>query len=149
MVEKIDGFRGKYYFLDNFYPCMVELDGMLYPSVEHAFQAAKTLDMNERKHFQVMNDADVAKYYGQRVKLRPDWDDVKVDVMHNLVYDKFTRTYPFKSQSNLKAKLLSTGDAYLEEGNHHGDKFWGTVKGIGQNNLGKTLMRVRDEIKDM
>lgn len=148
MTEKISTFRGKNAFLSNFYPCMVEFDGDLYPSVENAFQAAKTLDKNDRMNFQVIDSPALAKHLGKHVKLRDDWEQVKLDIMHHLVYDKFTRCHPFESQHQLQERLLDTGDAYLEEGNNHGDKFWGTVNGAGANHLGKILMSVRDEIRE-
>ena len=43
--------------------------------------------------------------------------------------------------------MIETGDEYLEEGNTWGDRIWGTVNGKGQNNLGKILMRVREELR--
>lgn len=148
MTNKISSFRGKNYFLSNFYPCMVELDGQLYPSVEHAFQAAKTLDRDERTKFQVIDSPAMAKHLGRHIGLRDDWENVKLDIMYHLVYDKFTRTDPFPNQHDLQVKLLSTGDTYIEEGNRHEDRFWGTVNGVGQNNLGKIIMKVRDEIHE-
>lgn len=154
-MDKITGFKGKYEFLSNAYPCFVKLDGELYSSVEHAFQAAKTTDLEVRKHFRVMNGADTAYYFGRHLDevkkgtvIRPDWEDVRTDIMYNLVKDKFTRTEPFSSQAELKQKLLDTGDAYLENGNTYRDRFWGTVKGEGRNELGIILMKVRDEIRE-
>ena len=116
-----------------------------YPSVEHAFQAAKSLDNEVRKGFQVCPTAADAKYFGRHVKLRSDWDEVKIRVMKDLVKDKFVRNFSFGS--DMKQMLLDTGDSYLEEGNNHGDTFWGTVNGRGKNHLGKILMEVRDELR--
>lgn len=154
-MDKITSFKGKNEFLSNYYPCMVELDGELYPSVEHAFQAAKVTDPEARKHFKVMNGADTAHYFGKHLNevkkglvIRPDWEDVKIDIMYRLVKDKFTRTEPFPSQAKLRQQLLDTGDAYLENGNTYRECFWGTVKGEGRNELGKILMKVRDEIRE-
>ena len=48
----------------------------------------------------------------------------------------------------LKTNLLKTGDAMLIEGNTWGDRIWGQVNGVGENNLGKILMRIREELKD-
>lgn len=144
----ISSFTGKYKFLRTDYPCMVELDGLLYPSAEHAFQAAKTLDDNHRRNFQVMNGADTARYFGRRVKLRDDWEDVKVDIMERIMLDKFTRSDPFPSQAELRCKLLDTGDARIEYANKRGDMFWGTVNGEGDNVLGKILMDVREKLRE-
>lgn len=145
MSEDIRRFTGKNSFLSNFYPCIVMYEGMEYPSVEHAFQAAKTTDMNIRAGFQICPTPGDAKHFGRRVPLRSDWESVKIDVMKDCVRDKFTRNL---SDIDLKKKLLDTRDAYLEEGNRHGDRFWGTVDGIGRNELGKILMEIRDEFKN-
>ncbi len=144
MAGAIKSFRGEYAFLSNFYPCTVEFEGMEYPSVEHAFQAAKTLDTKKRKAFETYATPVAAKRAGRRVKLCPDWEDVKIEIMKQIVRDKFTRNI---ADVDLKKALLLTGDAHLEEGNTHGDRFWGTVKGEGRNELGKILMEVREELK--
>ena len=47
----------------------------------------------------------------------------------------------------LREALLNTDNAKLIEGNWWGDKFWGICNGVGENNLGKLLMEVRDEIR--
>lgn len=136
---KIGTFRGRYEFLSNFSGVFVEYAGIIYPTVEHAFQAAKTEDAALRKEFQHVGTAADAKYYGKRVRLRSDWDAVKVDIMHDLLRQKF-------SQEPYRTKLLATGDAYIEEGNTHGDRYWGTVKGEGKNTLGELIMTVREEL---
>lgn len=151
MSKDIRCFKGKYFYLDNFYPCQVEFEGMLFPSVEHAFQGAKTLDMIERAHFCAYPDPATAKSQGRKVKLRSDWETVKIDIMRQLVYNKFKRQMSYGDGTapvNILQMLLDTGDAYLEEGNLHGDRFWGTVKGEGQNWLGKILMEVRAMLRE-
>ena len=140
MVTKIKKFTGKYKFLSNFYPCFVTYKGIRYPSVEHAFQAAKTFDNNQRFAFCIVPTASDAKKLGRKLKLRNDWEQIKEEVMYECLKSKF-------SNENLKEMLLQTGDAYIEEGNNHGDKIWGTVNGQGQNKLGKLLMKIREEIK--
>ena len=86
-------------------------------------------------------DPSSAKKLGRRVQLRSDWENVKYNVMYEIVKAKFTQNL------KLKAKLLETDNQHLEEGNTWGDKIWGTVNGVGENNLGKILMRVREEIR--
>ena len=115
--------------------------GLRFPSVEHAFQAAKSLDPDIRWQFQYCRSAGEAKQRGKMIELRPDWEKVKIQVMTDLVRNKF-------QCPELKQKLLDTGYAHLEEGNNHGDRFWGTVKGQGRNELGKILMKVRDELRN-
>lgn len=74
--------------------------------------------------------------------MRDDWEDVKDEVMYNVVYAKFTQ-HPI-----LTTLLLSTEDVSLQENSPH-DSYWGIGKdGTGRNQLGKTLMRIRDEIRD-
>ena len=136
----ITEFRCKYYFLSNFYSAPIKYDGITYQNNEAAFQSAKVIDYNNRFKFANL-DPSKAKRLGRRVQLRHDWDEVKFEVMYDVVKAKFSQN------EKLKQKLLNTGDKYLEEGNTWGDKIWGTVNGKGQNHLGKILMRVRDELK--
>ena len=137
----IDSFRGKYFFLSNFFEAPVIYDGITYLNNEAAFQAQKTLVNKERLSFAMLNPSQ-AKKRGRAVSLRPDWEDVKLDIMYNICKAKFTQN------ETLKTKLLKTGDATLIEGNTWGDKIWGQVNGVGENNLGKILMRIREELKD-
>lgn len=83
-----------------------------------------------------------AKNEGQSLQLREDWEDAKVRIMGEILMDKFTRN------ADLKEKLLSTGDKYLEESNWWNDTFWGVYKSKGENWLGKILMAVRTDIKN-
>ena len=139
----IDKFEDTYRFLSNFYGAPVEFEGLTYPSVEHAFVAAKTLAESERVHISHIGTAREVKAYGRKLKLRPDWEQVKLSIMEDLVRQKFTR------HENLWAALTSTGDQELIEGNWWGDTFWGidlkTRK--GENHLGKILMKVRSELQ--
>lgn len=132
----INKFRGANRFLSNFYETSVEWEGLIYPSSEAAFQAAKTLDQEDRKRFQTMAPT-IAKREGYKVKLRENWEDIKIDVMYQIVLAKFSQN------EFLKQKLIATGREWLEEGNTWGDRTWGTVDGIGNNYLGKVLMAVR------
>lgn len=140
MINKIDSFRGPYNFLSNFYEAPVEYDGIRYQNSEAAFQAQKTLNLLMRKKFATMNPAE-AKRMGKMVGLRDDWDDVKIQIMREIVHEKFYQN------PDLAKKLVETGDAYLEEGNTWGDRIWGTVYGNGMNLLGQILMEVRTELR--
>lgn len=143
----INSFEGSFEFLSNFYPAPVKLfdiaamSGEEYPTVEHAFQAAKTDDLAERVAILRAPTPGRAKRLGQRVKKRADWEQVKEAVMLRLLRQKF-------HHAALRAKLLATGDAVLIEGNWWGDTYWGICKGRGQNRLGALLMQVRKEIVD-
>lgn len=139
-MEKIDSFNGEYYFLSNYYHSPIVFEGIHYPTVEHAFQAAKTLNNNKRLEIARMRTPGDAKKAGRTVSLRPDWEKIKFDVMKKCVTSKF-------EDYNLRNKLLATGDAELIEGNWWNDTTWGVCNGVGQNHLGKILMEVRDEIR--
>jgi ribA/ribD-fused uncharacterized protein len=139
-VTPISRFTGPYAFLSNFYPVKVALDGEIYFSVEHAYQAAKTCDSYSRKVIQETCAPGQAKRLGKHVTLRPDWEAVKLRVMEDLLRQKF----PLGSA--LAEQLLATGDAVLEEGNVWGDRFWGICQGVGQNWLGKLLMQIRADL---
>ena len=134
----IDAFIKTNRFLSNFYPCKVTYEGITYPTTEHAFQAAKTLDQSLRKTIANLPQPSEAKKEGRNLQLRPDWEKIKVQVMRELLLLKF-------SDPELKKKLLATGKEELIEGNWWGDTFWGVCKGTGQNMLGKLLMEIRDK----
>jgi ribA/ribD-fused uncharacterized protein len=139
----IDKFDDEFRFLSNFWPCFVELDGMWFPSVEHAYQAAKTLDKEKRRSFTDTSvSPGLAKKWGSTLSLRNDWEAIKVDVMRRLLEQKFNRP-------DLREKLLATGPQELVEGNYWGDTFWGVCRGVGQNNLGKLLMAIRMNLKEV
>ena len=139
-MTTIDQFSGDHDFMSNFHPSPFEVDGVLYPTVEHAFQAAKTFDATEKQSVAEAATPGSAKRKGRRVQLRPDWEQVKVGIMEDLVRLKFT------AHPDLRAKLLATGDAELVEGNTWNDRFWGVCRGQGRNELGQILMRVRAEL---
>jgi len=138
MVKIINKFYGEYRFLSNFYDSPIMYFGATYATVEHAFQAAKTLDEVERKEVREQPTPGKAKRAGGKVTLRDDWEERKVMIMRGLVLQKFAN-YP-----KLRKKILETGDAELIEGNTWNDTFWGVCDGVGENRLGKILMSVRE-----
>jgi len=127
----ITRFDGEYRFLSNFYPYTpkegledgrepleIEFEGLVYPSTEHAYQAAKTLDPDDRMKIRDAAGAGLAKHIGRNVEMREDWEEVKFYHMWELLEKKF-------SEPNLKQKLLDTGSAHLIEGNWWHDQVWG------------------------
>lgn len=132
-------FQGEYRWLSNFWPCSVELDGLAFNSVEAAYVAAKTTDVEIRKKIQSLKTAGECKRFGRTIELREDWEDIKLDVMYKLLVQKF-------SNKELARKLLDTGDRHIQEGNNWNDKFWGVCKGVGENHLGKLIMKVRSDL---
>jgi ribA/ribD-fused uncharacterized protein len=141
MNPEIKSFSGEYRFLSNFYPAVVQVSHGTYLSVEHAYQAGKCYHEKDRQAIRGCPTPGRAKQLGRMVRVRPDWEINRVTRMYEAVNDKFTR------HPELAAKLLATGDAHLEEGNHWGDRFWGTVNGEGKNWLGRILMKVRGELR--
>jgi hypothetical protein len=136
----IDKFYGDYGFLSNFWLTPVVFDGEVYPSSEHAFQAAKSLDKSERKKIRECETPGKAKRMGARVALRSDWETIKDGVMLDLIREKF-------KDKDLRDRLIATGTNELIEGNNWNDTYWGVCNSIGKNMLGKLLMQVRNEIK--
>jgi hypothetical protein len=134
----IDSFSEENRFLSNFHPCEIEIDGMVYHSVENAYQATKTLNVVERKEISQMTPGQ-AKRKGSKVLLRDGWESIKLGIMEDLIRQKF-------NIPDLKEKLILTGDAELIEGNDWGDRYWGMCEGEGQNVLGKILMKIRTEM---
>jgi N-glycosidase YbiA len=143
MTAIISSFNEERFFLSNFFSCKIIFDGETYPTVEHAFQAAKTLDKEQRRNIQQTDSPRQAKRLGREVTLRQDWEQIKFEIMLGFLKQKF-------SQPDLRQQLLETGDAELIEGNTWGDKVWGAVQvngqWVGENRLGELLMQVRAEI---
>lgn len=135
----IISFRGQYAFLSNFYDATITYAGLTYQNSEAAFQAQKCVQDYDKKKFCNLNPSE-AKRLGRRVQLRSDWDSIKYRKMYEIVKAKF------EQNDELRENLIATGDAHLEEGNTWGDRIWGTVNGIGENHLGITLMKVREEL---
>ena len=138
-MECIAEFRGKYYFLSNFYGAPVEYNGIRYTNNEAAFQAQK---QPERAHEFASLPPNEAKRLGRRVRLRPDWEAVKKRIMAEIVYAKFAQN------PDLREKLLATGHAELIEGNTWNDTYWGVCRGKGRNELGIILMQTRNELRN-
>ncbi len=142
MSDSIIEFSGKYRFLSNFYIVKggVYYEGRHYKSSEHAYQAAKTLNIKVRREIANASTPGRAKRLGRRILLRDGWyEEIRRQAMYDIVRIKF-------KNEGLRHGLLLTGDAHLEEGNTWGDVYWGTENGHGENHLGKILMQVRKEI---
>ena len=140
-------FRDQYAFLSNMFACKVHYQGETFPCVETAFQIAKCADEDDWSLF--MNrrgfwcDGRTARTIGHKVKLRSDWDDYRLDVMYELLEDKFYHN------EGLRKALCDTGNIYIQEDNDWGDTFWGVYKGKGYNMLGKMIMEIRQNIQKM
>ena len=147
----IDKFEGRWRFLSNFYPCEIEYQGIIYKSVEAFYVAMKC--NNEQvingKHYTIrdfremislMPSPGLVKKIGQKIKVRSDWDNKKLEFMNWAIREKF-------KDINLAELLVQTEDIDLIESNTWNDTFWGVCNGKGKNHLGKILMKVRDELR--
>jgi len=166
---RIDSFTGVYRFLSNFYLSNVVHYVFNYPSVECAYQSAKSYDFLHKQNcfagFYCTN-LDQAEYCSRWAKkagrmiptlpklsssisaLRTDWDDVKLSIMKDLLEQKFTAQHSLtKFDNQLADMLLSTGQSELIEGNWWGDTYWGVCRGVGENHLGKLLMEIRSKLR--
>jgi ribA/ribD-fused uncharacterized protein len=138
--EPIMEFRGDNAFLSNFWLCHFEYEGIQWASVEAAYQAMKSDDPIVWEYVSRLTARD-AKKYGKTINLRDRWNDMKIRIMTDIVFCKFSHN------NYLKIMLLDTGDRLIVEGNRWGDQFWGVSNGHGRNELGRILMYVRDILK--
>ena len=141
MQDTIRQFTGEYNFLSNFYPVKITYDNITYASSEHAYQAQKCKNSDDKLKFIDISAAQ-AKRLGKKVENRDDWNDVRVQIMYDILKLKF-------QNSKLRKMLLSTGDKYLMEGNYWNDSFWGydLKRNKGENVLGNLLCKIRSDIQ--
>lgn len=132
-------FEGPHQFLSNFYELSFMWRGRFAESAEHHFQAAKTDDEEHKWKILHARSPGMAKRLGRKAPLRDDWDETRLSIMESIVRTKF-------QNPNLRVALIATGDRELIEGNWWGDTYWGMCKGVGENHLGKILMKVRAEL---
>lgn len=102
--------------------------------------AQKTNDLQARTRFQDY-DGPTAKREGTALVLRPDWAEVRLTAMRQVIRAKFTQN------PELAERLLATGEGQLVELNTWEDRFWGVCEGVGENWLGQILMEVRAELR--
>ena len=127
----------------NFAPFGIDLDDEWWPTVENYYQAQKFTDPALRKLIRKADKPQIAKKLADKNKatMRPDWHQMKDQVMCRAVRRKF------ELHPELKAMLLATGNEELIE-SAPTDTYWGVGRdGAGQNNLGKMIVRIRDELR--
>lgn len=129
-------FAGPFRFLSNFWEAPTFYEGVEYPTSEHAYQAAKVASPMLKKAILNCKTPGEAKKLAKSFTRRADWDDVKLGVMETILRSKFARP-------DMRMALMGTGDAEITEGNTWNDTFWGVCKGVGENHLGKLLMKLR------
>ena len=156
LIDWFDEFLGEneFKFLSNFYtgsPFTWKND--IWKTSEHAYAAMKADNYADFKAIRDCDTPDEAKYIGRNIEVREDWEEIKYSVMHSIVLGKFT-----SGVNGIGDKLLSTGNAYLQEGTFWNDKVWGVdliesvhpdrpMARTGNNWLGIILMDVRSRLK--
>lgn len=130
--------RDPYGQFSNFYSCRFFLDNEWWSTSEHYYQSQKAVDEKTRLLIKNAKTAKEAKKIACQSEIKPNWDEIKYDVMKKALMAKFQQN---KSFANL---LISTGQEIIEEDSPY-DSIWGIGKdGKGQNLLGKVLMEVRE-----
>ena len=84
----INSFSNQYEFMSNFYNAPVTYDGLTYRNNEAAFQAQKLANKEERKKYCTYSPSK-AKLEGRNCELRKDWENIKYQVMYDIVKAKF------------------------------------------------------------
>jgi ribA/ribD-fused uncharacterized protein len=140
--QRITSFTGENAWLSNFYKAPTSYYGIKYPTSENAYQASKCLYEKDRQLFQFCSPKESKDLWKNKICFSLEyWESHKLGIMEEVVMAKFSQN------PELRRKLVATGDIHIEEGNKHGDVFWGTVDGKGENHLGRILMKVRDCLK--
>lgn len=130
-------------YLNNFDKNPIFVFGRKWKTVEHAYQAQKTHDQKEYDAIWKAETPREARNLGQTVTLRKDWENVKDSVMKECVRAKFSQ------HKELQEQLLSTGDEEIIEDSPI-DWYWGCgADGKGKNKLGKIIMEIREELRDV
>ena len=136
-IIKFISWSEEYAYLSNFFPVKFSIEGKEWPSIEHYFQAQKTVDVNWQERIRLSGSAKEARRLGRQVPLVSLWAQKKVEVMRTGLKAKF------EQNPELKEKLIATGNAVLIE-DAPWDAFWGSGKNdTGKNMLGQLLMEIR------
>lgn len=134
---RIDAFEGTFDFLAMDFLCDVAWDGRVFRSATHALLAAQypaaILDIQEAA------DAEAARKAAEGETEVEDWASFRLKAVERLMRDKFRRSEDFRK----RVKDTGTRDLVWENAE---DAFWGSIKGRGQNQLGRVLMDIRSSI---
>lgn len=133
--------QGKHAFLSNFYPATFHFMGKKYKSSEHFYQAAKAITSEQAHSIRNAPSPAIARRRGRTIKIRDDWDKIRINVMRLALELKFR-------EHGLGKKLIATKDKFIAEENNWGDQFWGQVNSCGSNMLGLLLMKLRTQLQE-
>lgn len=123
-----------------------KLEDVIWPSVEHYYQAMK-FDKSEPEYAELIRGSKhpkEAQKLGRKKRrsFRKDWKKVRRVMMTRAVYTK-CRAHP-----DVSAALLETGDAPLVNNSQY-DYFWGCGRDRrGENMFGQVLMDVRKKLRE-
>jgi hypothetical protein len=135
----------QYKEFSNYHMVQLTLEGKVWPSVEHYFQAMKFSQNPEyQETIRLAKTPSIAKRLGKTrdVPIRADWNTYRDTVMYTALKEKFSDRH-----SDLRDKLLATGEAILKEASPM-DNYWGIGRSKkGQNKMGLLLMKIREELK--
>ena len=141
-MNDITEFRGEFSWLSNFFPIKIEHDGIIYPSVENAYQAGKLINRKDREMFINITPGQAKKLWRNYPTYNLT-EEFRLNLMYQLLSIKFNQE-PFKSL------LIATGDCNIQEGTKWFEPFWGKQlsTGEGKNMLGHLIMQIRKQIMD-
>jgi len=113
-----------------------KLDGKTWNSVEHYYQAMKSDDPEVQEMIRQAETPVEAIRIGQVVDVRPDWEEIREDVIR--------RAYEAKFRQNKKWRniFLKTYGFPLHDASHH--PYWGAK---GKDRLGQILMELRKVLR--
>ena len=137
-------YENQFYVLSNFSSFCLDWAGHRFHTSEAAYHWEKFMNHPEiQRQILEAPSAHEALQIARRNKqlVRPDWEQVKVPVMRNILYQKA------KQHEYVRRQLLATGDRELIEDSWR-DNFWGWGPNKdGQNMLGKLWIEVRNEFR--
>ena len=119
-----------------------ELEGLVWPSVEHYFQGMKFPKGGYQEQIRQAPTAKKAQKLGRSrfKKIRKDWKEVCETIMTRGVYTQC------RTHKDLALQLLNTGRQSLVDNTQY-DYFWGCGRDRrGENAFGKVLMNVREKL---
>ena len=136
----IVNFKREHRFLSMSYPAVITYNGIVFYTAEAAYQAQKTTSPREQEKMSTLGP-EAARRRGEKIPLRPDWEKVKGQIMYEIQFAKFSQN------RHLKEKLLSTAGKILVDTDYDHGPYWAEIRGEGENNLGKILMKVREDLE--
>lgn len=145
-MNKIVRFDKNFSFLSNFYFSPMTINDKVYNTNEHWFQSQKFQSNFIQEIIRSAGTPGIAKKLGRKYKIRPDWEQIKEDIMYRGLQEKFLN-------KELRLKLIDTFPLWLEEGNYWHDNYWGVCNCPrcfeieSKNRLGILLMKRRKELK--